>query len=82
MEDEQNMDEHDATGEQMVDQGAMDSHEEGFMRGYEQEEEIVECEECGSACPEEKRITVEIQEEKHTFCSETCVQEYKESIAN
>ena len=71
--------EQDATDQQMLDQGAMDSNEEGFMRGYSEEEEVPECDECGSAIRESK-VVVAVGGEEHVFCSHTCAEEFAESV--
>lgn len=72
----------DATEEEMLDQGGIDSSEEGFMKGYAEDEEVVECDECGSACNEEKKIIKDIEGEKYTFCSKDCLKEFQESMGN
>jgi hypothetical protein len=74
--------EQDMTNEQLVAQDGMDSNEEGFMQGYSQDEEVIECAECGGAVGEEKNIIKEIDGEKLNFCSETCAKEYEESLGN
>jgi hypothetical protein len=70
----------EATEEQMVEQGAMDSSEEGFMAGYAEEEEIEECSECGGAIKPEKKVVKEISEETYKFCCEQCAKEFEENI--
>ncbi|MFH1276326.1 MAG: hypothetical protein ABIH82_04410 [Candidatus Woesearchaeota archaeon] len=80
MEDETFEGEKDATEEQMVESGGLDSHEEGFLKGYSEDDEVIECAECGSACPEEKKVVKEIGEETYTFCSKQCADEFEESI--
>tara|TARA_Y100000310_G_C20486944_1_gene717330 strand:- start:75 stop:344 length:270 start_codon:yes stop_codon:yes gene_type:complete len=74
--------EQDATEEQMLDQDGLDSAEEGFMKGYSEDDEVIECSECGSAVSDEKKIVKEIEGEKVTFCSETCAKEYEESLGS
>jgi formamidopyrimidine-DNA glycosylase len=71
----------DVTAEQLVEQDGMDGTEEGFMQGYSEEEEVIECAECGTAI-HEKKITKEIDGESLNFCSVTCVVDYKESISD
>ncbi len=73
--------EHNATEEQILDEEGIDSSEEGFMRGYSEDDEILECAECGAAVREEKRIVKEIEGEEYTFCSDECAKDFKESIA-
>ena len=56
-------------------------HEEGFIRGYAEDEKIFECAECGTSISEEKVIMKEIEGEKYAFCSKSCTEEFEESIA-
>ena len=73
--------EKDASEEQLLDNGAMDSSEEGFIKGFSAEEEIEECAECGSAINPEKRVVKEIEDETHKFCSKECALEFIEGLA-
>jgi len=57
-----------------------DSPEEGFLEGFEVDEEQEECAECGSAINPERRVTREIEGEKVRFCSKECADEYEESM--
>ena len=54
--------------------------EEGFMKGYSDEEEVEECAECGTAI-KKKKVTKEIEGEDYSFCSEGCAKEFEESLA-
>ncbi len=72
--------ERDSTEEQMLEQGGLDSTEEGFMKGYAEDDDVIECEECGSAIDEDKKVVKEIEGENHNFCSKECAKEYEESI--
>ncbi len=72
----------DATEEQLVDAGELDSSEEGFIKGYSTDEEVIECDECGSAVPEGKKLVKNINNEERVFCSHNCAQEYEESLAS
>ena len=56
-----------------------DDEKSAFMEGYNDEEEALECEECGSAV-REKFVTKELEGEKHTFCAEHCAEEFEESM--
>jgi len=58
---------------------SLESSEEGFLRGYSDEEEVGECAECGSAVNEENRIEKEIDGEQVVFCSKMCAEEFEES---
>ena len=81
MDDYDKMD-RDETKEELVAQGGMDSNEEAFMQGYEQDDEVVECAECGSAVSDEKRVVKTINEEEQIFCSQSCAEDYEESIGD
>jgi hypothetical protein len=81
MEDEFSGDK-DATEEQMVESGGLDSTEQGFLQGYSEDEEVLECAECGVAIPDEKNIMKAFDGENYSFCSEQCVKEFEESLGN
>ncbi len=70
----------DPTDEQMVEQEALDSSEEGFLKGYSDEEEMQECAECGTRL-KEKRVAKEIAGEEYLFCSKACATEFEETMA-
>ena len=55
--------------------------EESFMKGYTDEEKIVECSECGGAI-NEKKLIKEVEGEHYTFCSEACAEEFEESVGS
>ena len=63
-----------------VEEDEISSQEDGFMRGYLDEEETKECAECGAAVAEEKAITKEIEGENYSFCSRTCAQDFEDSM--
>ena len=65
--------------EQSLDE---DDLEASFMKGYIEEEEIVECSECGSAIAEEGKITKKIEGEEYAFCSELCAKEFVETMGS
>jgi hypothetical protein len=68
--------------EPSIEDGAVDSNEEAFMKGYNDDEKIEECEECGEALNPDNRLVQVIDEEQHIFCSKTCAKEYEESIGD
>ena len=72
--------EQDSQGEQLVEHGEIDSTEEAFIRGYSEEDNVIECAECGAAVNEEKKVIKEINDEEYIFCSELCAKEFAESI--
>ncbi|PIN74407.1 hypothetical protein COV20_00065 [Candidatus Woesearchaeota archaeon CG10_big_fil_rev_8_21_14_0_10_45_16] len=57
-----------------------EEQEDGFMRGYLDEEDVKECAECGAAINEEKEVVKEIEEETYHFCSEACAKEFEDTI--
>ncbi len=72
-------DEDTGSTEKVLEDG-LESSEEGFLRGYSDDEEVEECAECGSAVSEEKKIEKEVDGEKLTFCSEVCAEEFEENL--
>ncbi|HIH11481.1 TPA: hypothetical protein HA241_04790 [Candidatus Woesearchaeota archaeon] len=68
--------------EETADETTVETSEEGFMKGYADEEEVEECAECGTAIREEKKAMREIEGEKYVFCSKNCADEFEESIGN
>ncbi len=61
--------------------GEAEEEEEGFMEGYNEEEEIEECAECGVALKPGKRVAREIEGEEYLFCSQACALEFEETLA-
>ena len=72
-------DEDSDSTEKVVEDG-LESSEEGFMRGYSDDEESKECAECGSAINEENKVEKELEGEKIAFCSQTCAEEFVENL--
>ena len=62
-----------------AEDGEISSEEEGFIKGFEDEEEAEECAECGSAMHEET-VSKVIDGESVKFCSNACAVDYEESI--
>lgn len=75
-----NDDTEDTSEEQAVEQSDMESTEEGFVQGYSEDDEVLECAECGGAVKEEKKVVRQIEEESYTFCSKDCADEFEESV--
>jgi len=68
--------------EEYTEESDTDS-EEGFLDGYREEEEVLECAECGKALPADaKKIIKEIEREKYTFCSADCAQDFEDSLGS
>lgn len=62
-------------GDESFEEGSI---EEGFMRGYEDDDDICECAECGMTFDCEKKVEREIDGETLVFCSQDCANEYEE----
>ena len=58
----------------------MESSEKGFMRGYSDDDEVVECSECGSAIDEESKVTKDFDGDTQIFCSKICLDEFEENM--
>ena len=72
------LDEDENSTEKLMEE-SLETPEEGFLKGYSDEEEVGECAECGSAVNEENRLEKEIDGETMTFCSKSCAEEFEES---
>ena len=62
-----------------TEDGEISSEEEGFLKGFEDDEEVEECAECGSAVHEEPVRKV-IEGESMTFCSNACAVDYSDTL--
>ena len=59
-----------------------DTDDEGFMKGYTNDEEVEECAECGAAIKDKKKkVTREMEGEEYPFCSKSCADDFEESMA-
>ncbi|MEK6950863.1 MAG: hypothetical protein AABX13_04035 [Nanoarchaeota archaeon] len=67
--------------EEELEEEIFDEEEEGFIQGYEKEEEVEECAECGLAIKEKRKVLREIEGEEYAFCSITCADEFEETMA-
>ncbi|MBT4805530.1 TA0938 family protein [Candidatus Woesearchaeota archaeon] len=65
--------------EQFIEEDDLDA---SFMKGYADDEKMDECAECGSAVNDEKKVSQEIEGEEYVFCSDVCLNEFKESIGD
>ncbi|MEK6905441.1 MAG: hypothetical protein AABX24_03485 [Nanoarchaeota archaeon] len=72
-------DEDENSTEKLLEEG-LETPEEGFLKGYSDEEEVRECTECGSAVNEENRVEREVDGEKLAFCSKSCAEEFEENL--
>lgn len=73
------LDEDENSTEKLMEE-SLETSEEGFLKGYSDEEEKGECAECGSAVEEENKIEKEIDGETLTFCSKSCAEEFEENL--
>jgi YHS domain-containing protein len=64
-----------------VEEGGLDTSEEAFMKGYDNEEKIKECPECGASIEQDEEIIAKIDGENLVFCSKSCAEDYKEGLA-
>ncbi len=67
----------EVTGEDTESSG----DDESFMEGYLEDEETIECAECGGAVSPEKKVSKEFEGEEYAFCSANCAEEFEESVA-
>ena len=72
------LDEDENSTEKILEEG-LETSEEGFLKGYSDQEEVGECAECGSAVNEENRIEKEVDGEVVAFCSKSCAEEFEEN---
>lgn len=64
--------------EEKLEDDEIDELEEGFMKGYNQEEKVGECANCGQILTEEDIIEEEINGKSYQFCCEECASEFEE----
>ncbi len=53
--------------------------EDDYLAGFEDEEEVEECEECGAAI-RNNSVSREVNGEVFNFCCKECADEYEESV--
>ncbi len=51
--------------------------DEGFMKGYEEEEKTAECQNCGALLINENIVEEELGDEVYRFCSSECASEFE-----
>ncbi len=71
-------DEDENSTEKLLEE-SLETSEEGFLKGYSDQEEVGECAECGSAVNEENRVEKEVDGETLSFCSKSCAEEFEEN---
>lgn len=67
------------TDEELLEAEEISSEEEAFIRGYDDKEEVVTCDQCGTAI-RGKKIKKKIEGEPYKFCSEACAKEFEEEM--
>ncbi len=75
-------DEEVAAVEEPTEETDASSTDEGFMKGYLDEKEAVECAECGTAIVEHKKVTKEFEGESYVFCSKDCAEDYEDEMGS
>lgn len=73
-------DEDAANSKRVLEQDGLESSEEGFMKGYSDDDVVEECAECGSAIDEDGRVAKELDGELQKFCSKNCADEFEENL--
>lgn len=58
-----------------------EEEDEGFSKGYSEEDEAEECAECGVTLRHKKKVTKSIEGEEYVFCSDECAKDFEESMA-
>ncbi len=58
-----------------------EEEDEGFTKGYSEEDKVEECAECGITLRHKKKVTKSIEGEEYVFCSEDCAKDFEESLA-
>ncbi len=53
--------------------------DEGFMKGYEEEEKLAECSNCGKVL-NKKTVEEEFNGKVYRFCSSDCAEEYEQTL--
>ena len=57
-----------------------EADDDAFAKGYKDEDEVLECAECGGAVKEGKKVIRAIAEEDYTFCCKECADDFQESL--
>ena len=63
--------------EEAMEADEINDLEEGFMKGYDDEEELVKCAKCKRLVTEANAIEKEINNETYVFCSQQCAKTFK-----
>ena len=69
----------DAGREELIDEeDEITDVDEGFMKGYEEEEKTTNCKNCGALLVNENIVEEEINDEVYRFCSSECASEFEQ----
>ncbi len=69
----------DAGREELIDEeDEITDIDEGFMKGYEEEEKTAECKNCGDILVNENVVEEEIDDVVYRFCSSECATEFEQ----
>ena len=63
--------------EEAMEADEIDDLEEGFMKGYDDEEALVKCAKCKRLVAEANAVEKEIKSETYIFCSPQCAKNFK-----
>ncbi|MEK6839524.1 MAG: hypothetical protein AABX72_01165 [Nanoarchaeota archaeon] len=63
--------------ELMEEEDEITDIDEGFMKGYEDEEKIAECQNCGNLLVNEKVVEEEFDNQTYMFCTSECASEFE-----
>ncbi|MEM4756093.1 MAG: hypothetical protein QW594_03085 [Candidatus Woesearchaeota archaeon] len=66
----------DENREELIDDDEITAEEEGFMKGYNDDENY--CMNCGSLIEPNQKVEKEIDGKMFNFCSEECAEMYEE----
>jgi len=63
--------------EEELEADEIDDIEEGFMKGYDDEEDLMKCAKCKRLVSEENGVEREINNENYVFCSQNCAKLFR-----
>jgi len=63
----------------VIDKQDRDSEEDDFLKSFENEDEVEECAECGSAI-RDHTVVKDVNGDTLRFCSKDCAEEYADSM--
>ena len=63
--------------EEAMEADEIDDVEEGFMKGYDDEGDLMKCAKCKRLVSEETAVEKEVNNETYIFCSPQCAKNFK-----